>query len=138
MRLDGKALKTGSVPVDRLEQSALLDKFLVVSWGDPAVVDPTSQTIELQLVDLAGEVVEAAHVLRVTCNDKATMAVGESGTALSGDESADVIVQTDETGLLQLVVTCEEEVEIEIAAGPTQLSPMLDCSAGATCSFIPE
>ena len=137
MRLDGSALKTGSIPADRLAQSALLDKLLVVTWGDPAVVDPTSQTLELQLVDLAGEIVEAAHVLRVTCDDDATMAVGASGTALSGDGSADVIVQTDAAGLLQLVVTCTEVVSISVAAGPTQMSPMLDCSTGATVSFIP-
>jgi len=137
MRLDGRAIKVGSIPADRLVQGALLDKFLAVTWGAPAVVDPTTRTIDLQLADLVGASVAAAHTLRLTCEAPATLAVGTEGIALAGDGTDDLIAQTDAAGLLQLVVTCAEEVEIIVAAGPTQLSPMLDCSTGATISFIP-
>jgi hypothetical protein len=141
-RLDGKFIKPGSIPADRLDPEILLlvpllDKFVVVSWGEPVVVDPTTRTITLQLVDLQGDPVEAAHVVRVTCAVQADLAVGEAGVALAGDGTEDLIAQTDAAGALQLVVTCEVEVVISVAAGPTQSSPMLDCRAGADVSFNP-
>ena len=154
-RLDGKFIKPGTITEDRLHPdiplggevppgtitaemltAALLEKFVVATWGEPAVVDPTNQTILLQLVDLAGDPVEAEHVVRVTCDTQATMAVGENGTALSGDGTDDVIAQTDAAGALQLVVTCEDAIVVSLAVGPTQSSPMLDCRAGADVSFI--
>ena len=109
----------------------------MVSWGDPVEVDPTTRTITLQLADLAGDPVETAHVVRVTCDNQADLAVGEAGTALAGDGTEDLIAQTDAAGALQLVVTCTEEVVISVAAGPTQSSPMLDCRVGADVSFNP-
>ena len=141
-RLDGKFIKPGSIPADRLDPeilllAPLLDKFVVVSWGEPVVVDPTTRTLTLQLVDLQGDPVEAAHVVRVTCDSQADLAVGEAGVALAGDGTEDLIAQTDAAGALQLVVTCAEEVVISVAAGPTQSSPMLDCRAGADVSFNP-
>ena len=155
-RLDGKFIKPGTITEDRLHPdvplggdippgtvtaemlaAALLEKFVVVSWGEPVVVAPTTRTIVLQLADLAGDPAEAAHVLRVTCDEQATLAVGEAGTALAGDGTADLIAQSDAAGSLQLVVTCEEEVVISVAAGPTQSSPMLDCRAAADISFNP-
>jgi hypothetical protein len=155
-RLDGKFIKPGTITEDRLHPdiplggdippgtvtaemlaAALLAKFVVVSWGEPIVVDPTTRTIVLQLADLAGDPVEAAHTVRVTCDEQADLAVGEAGTALAGDGTEDLIAQTDVAGALQLVVTCTEEVVISVAVGPTQSSPMLDCRAGADISFNP-
>jgi len=154
-RLDGKFIKPGTITEDRLHPdvplggevppgtvtpemlaAALLEKFVVVTWGDPVEVDPTTQSITVQLADLAGIPVEAVHALRVTCDSRATLTVGEAGTALAGDGSDDLIAQSDATGALELVVTCEEAVAISLAAGPTQSSPMLDCRAGAEVSFI--
>ena len=155
-RLDGKFIKPSTIPQDRLDPAiplggdippgtvtaemlaaALLEKFMVVTWGDPVVVDPTTRTIVLQLANLAGDPVEAAHVVRVTCDTQADLTVGAAGIALAGDGTEDLIAQTDAAGALQLVVTCMEEVVISVAAGPTQLSPMLDCRAGADVSFNP-
>ena len=155
-RLDGKFIKPGTITEDRLHPdvplggdippgtvtaemlaAALLEKFVVVSWGEAVVVDPTTRTITLQLVDLAGDPAEAAHIVRVTCDDQADLAVGEAGTALAGDGTEDLIAQTDAAGALQLIVTCAEEVVISVAAGPTQSSPMPDCRAGADVSFNP-
>jgi len=155
-RLDGKFIKLGTIPQDRLDPeiplggeippgtvtaemlaAVLLERFVVVSWGEPVEVDPTTRTITLQLADLAGDPVEAAHVVRVTCDSQADLAVGEAGTALAGNGTEDLIAQTDAVGALQLVVTCIEEVVISVAAGPTQSSPMLDCRVGADVSFNP-
>ena len=153
-RLDGKFIKEGSIPQDRLDPdiplggdippdtvtaemlaAALREKFVVVTWGEIEVVDPTTRNVTLQLADLAGDPVEAAHVLRVTCDEQATLAVGEAGAALAGEGTADVIAQTDASGALQLVVTCAQEIAVSVAAGPTQSSPLLDCRAGAEVSF---
>ena len=155
-RLDGKFIKPGSIPQDRLDPeiplggdippgtvtaemlaAALLEKFVVVTWGEPVEVDPNTRTIVLQLADLGGDPVEAAHVVRVTCDSQADLAVGETGTALVGDGTEDLIAQTDAAGALQLVVTCAEEVVISVVTGPTQSSPMLDCRTGADVSFNP-
>ncbi len=153
-RLDGKFIKPGTITEDRLDPeiplggdippgtvtpemlgAALLEKFVVVTWGEVEVVDPTTRKVTLQLADLAGDPVEAAHVLRVTCDEQATLAVGEAGAALAGEGTADVIAQTDASGALQLVVSCEQEIAVSVAAGPTQSSPLLDCRAGAEVSF---
>jgi len=155
-RLDGGFIKPGTITEDRLHPdvplggdippgtvtaemlaAALLEKFVVVSWGEVEIVDPTTRKVTLQLVDLAGDPLEAVHIVRVTCDDQADLTVGEAGTALAGDGTEDLIAQTDATGALQLVVTCTEEVVISVAAGPTQSSPMLDCRTGADVSFNP-
>jgi len=134
-RLDGSFIKVASIPADRF-QGELLGKFVVVSWGEQVVVDPTTSNITLQLLDLAGDPLEAAHVLRVTCDDQADLTVGVAGTALAGDGTEDLIAQTDAAGALELVVTCAAAVVISVLAGPTQASPMLDCSTGAEVSFV--
>ncbi len=154
-RLDGRFIKPGSIPADRLGPdvgpgggvpdgavtaaklaAGLLTKFVVVTWGEPEAVDSTHQGVAIQLKDLAGTDIAAAHVLRVTCDSRATLTVGDSGSALSGDASNDLIARTDASGRLDLVVECEEEIVVSVAAGPTQSSPLLDCSSGAELSFV--
>jgi len=155
-RLDGKFIKPGTIPQDRLDPeiplggdippdtvtaamlaAALREKFVVVTWGEPVVVNPATRTLPVQLADLVGDPVAAAHVLRVTCDEKATLAVGVHGTALSGDGTSDLIARTDEDGVLELTVVCDEAIVVSVTAGPTQASPMLDCRAGAEVSFNP-
>jgi hypothetical protein len=152
-RLDGRFIKAGSIPRDRLDPeipigqvdpgtvtaqmlaASLLDHFMVVVWGTPTEVEAGVQSIELGLVDLLGQAVLEAHILRLTCDQQASMAIGASGVALSGDGSEDLIAQTNSSGVLEVIVTCHESADISIAAGPTQLSPMLDCRAAAALSF---
>jgi hypothetical protein len=155
-RLDGKFIKPGTITQDRLDPeiplggdippgtvtpamlgAALLERLVVVTWGEPVVVDPATRTLPLELVDLVGDPVAAPHILRVTCDEKATLAVGAHGTALSGDATSDLIARTDEDGLLDLTVVCNEAIVVSVAAGPTQASPLLDCRAGAEVSFNP-
>jgi len=87
-RMDGKFIKPGTIPEDRLDPAiplggdippgtvtpemlgtALLERLVVVTWGEPVVVDPATRTLPLQLVDLIGDPVAAQHVLRLTCDD---------------------------------------------------------------------
>jgi hypothetical protein len=156
-RLDGKFIKPGSIPADRLDPkiplggevpdgsvtpaklaAGLLERLVVVSWGEATAGAPGVMGLELQLRDLAGEVLEAAHVLRVTCDAKATLTVGEGGTALSGDGTSDLIARTNAAGMLALAVSCTEEISVTVAAGPTQASPMLDCRTVAEVAFTQE
>ncbi len=155
-RLDGRFLKPGSIPADRLDpeiliggggalpdgavtpaklSAALLARFAIVTWDEPVDISPDTKTLDLQLTDLLGQPLTAEHVLRITCDDRAALAVGEEGTPLSGNESADLIAQTNASGHLALTVTCNENTDIFIAAGPTQLSPMLDCRIPAQLTF---
>ena len=122
------------VTSDRLSP-LLLDRYVVVDWSDPVEVDATSKRVSIQLQGLTGADIAAAHVLRVTCDEKATMDVGDAGDALSGDGTSDLIARTDSSGQLDLVVSCDQAITVSIAAGPTQMSPMLDCRIGCDVSF---
>ena len=147
-RLDGRFIKPGSIPADRLDPAipiggavpdgsispqklalALLRKFVAVTWGEPQEAAPNTKLVPLQLRDYLNNPIPAAHVLRITCDDRARLNVGEHGQALSGPDSPDLIARTDEIGRLDLLVTCTQPVTISLAAGPTQGSPLLDATA---------
>jgi len=154
-RLDGRFIKPGSIPADRLDPAipigggavpdgsispqklalALLRKFAAVTWGEPQEAGPNVKLVPLQLRDYLNNPIPAAHVLRITCDDRARLTVGEHGTALSGSNSADLIARTDETGRLDLLVTCAQPVTITLAAGATQGSPLLDAAAVLDVNF---
>ena len=130
----GEELPDGVVTPQKLS-TALLDRYVVVDWGDPEVVNPTTQRVSIQLKNLINGDIAAAHTLRITCDDQANMTVGEHGDALSGDGTSDLIARTDSSGQLDLVVTCDQAITVSMAAGPTQMSPMLDCRIGCDVSF---
>ena len=127
-------LPDGAVTPSKLS-AALLNRYLVVDWSDPEAVNPTTQRVSIQLKNLIGGDIADTHTLRVTCDDRASMTVGENGTVLSGDGSSDLIACTDPEGKLDLVVNCDQAITVSIAAGPTQLSPLLDCREGCDISF---
>jgi hypothetical protein len=132
----GSELPDGAVTAAKLA-AGLLDKFAVVSWGAASVVNPTTRSVPLQLKNLLSQNIGAAHVVRVTCDERATLAVGQAGTALSGDGTSDLIAKTDATGRLDLTIVCEESITVSVAAGPTQSSPMLDARTGCDVLFQP-
>jgi len=154
-RLDGRFIKPGSIPADRLDPAipigggavpdgsispqklatALLRKFVAVTWGEPQEAAPNTKLVPLQLKDYLNNPIPAAHVLRLTCDDRARLTVGEHGAALSGSNSADLLARTDETGRLDLLVTCAQPVTITLAAGATQGSPLLDAAAVLDVNF---
>jgi len=113
-RLDGRFIKPGSIPADRLDPAipiggggllpdgavtpaklaeALLRKFVAVTWGEALDTVPNVKLAPLQLKDYLDQPIPAAHVLRITCDDRARLNVGEHGQALSGVDSADLIAQ---------------------------------------------
>lgn len=112
-----------------------LDRYLAVSWGEPEIVNPTTRTVILRLKNIAGGNVAASHVLRLTCDSRASMTVGEHGSVMSGDGTDDLIARTHADGTFDLVVSCDQAVTVTVAAGPTQLSPLLDCRDGCDISF---
>jgi len=149
-RLDGRFIKPGSIPADRLDPSiplggggllpdgavtpaklalALLRKFVAVTWGEAQDAEPNVKLVPLHLKDYLDQSIPAACVLRITCDDRARLNAGEHGQALSGVDSADLIAQTDATGRLDLLVTCPVQTVITLAAGATQGSPLLDATA---------
>ena len=132
----GSDLPDGSVTAAKLA-AGLLEKFVVVSWGQVSVVNPTSRAVSIQLKNLLSQNLEAAHVVRVTCDERAALFVGEAGAPLSGEGSSDLLARADATGRLDLTVQCEESITVSVAAGPTQSSPMLDATAGCDVSFEP-
>jgi len=132
----GSDLPDGAVTAAKLA-AGLLDEFTVVSWGTVSIVNPTTRSVPLQLKNLLGQNIGAAHVVRVTCDERAALSVGQAGTALSGDGTDDLIARTDATGRLDLTVVCEESITVSLAAGPTQSSPMLDACTGCDVSFQP-
>jgi len=129
-------LPDGSVTAAKLA-AGLLNKFAVVSWGQVAIVNPTTRSVPMQLKNLLSQNLEAAHVVRVTCDDRAVLFVGEAGAPLSGEGSSDLLARSDETGRLDLNIECEDAIIVSVAAGPTQSSPMLDATAGCDVSFEP-
>ena len=154
-RLDGKFIKPGSIPADRLDpeiqfgggaipdgavtpvklSAALLSRFGIVTWNAPVDVDPDTKTLGLQVSDLLGQPMTAAHTIRITCDERANMTASDDGLVLTGDNTSDLITQTNASGLLTLTITCNENADIFIAAGATQLSPMLDCRTPAQLTF---
>ena len=130
----GEELPDGAVTPQKLS-AALLDRYVVVDWSDPEAVNPTTQNVSIQLKNLIGTELLAAHTLRITCDEQATMTVGEHGDALSGDGTSDLIARTDSSGQLDLVVSCDQAITVSMAAGPTQMSPMLDCRDGCEILF---
>jgi hypothetical protein len=129
-------LEDGEVTAAKLS-IGLLERFAVVSWGTVTAVNPTTRSVPLQLKNLLGQNIGAAHVVRVTCDERATLAVGQAGTALSGDGTSDLIARTDTSGRLDLTVSCDQPIIVSLAAGPTQSSPMLDARTGLDVSFQP-
>ena len=153
-RLDGRFIKPGSIPADRLDPAipiggavpdgsispqklalALLRKFVAVTWGEPQEASPNTKLVPLHLKDFLNNPIPAAHVLRITCDDRARLNVGEHGAVLSGPNSPDLIARTDETGMLDLLVICAQPVTITLAAGATQGSPLLDAAAVLDVTF---
>jgi len=146
-RIDGRFIKPGSIPADRLDPAiplggspdgsvaarklaaSLLAKFAAVTWGERQPVGQKAWMVPLQIKDFLSNPIPATFVLRVTCDERARLTLGDHGIGLSGTDSPDLIAQTDETGRLDLVVSCSASATITLAAGATQGSPMLDASA---------
>lgn len=130
----GSGIADGALTFAKLN-AALLAKFVVVSFETPDVEAGNEIAVQMRLKDLAGDYLEAEHIVRITCDSRATMTVGVSGTALQGDGTDDLIAKTSVLGKLDLTVAYTGVATISLAVGPTQMSPMLDCTVGADLVF---
>ena len=128
-------------PVLEVEPSELSPNaaaaFTVISFGTPGAESENKIELAMQAKDLHGNDLAAQEIVRLTCGGDATMSLGSGarGTVLSGDDSNDMIVQTDEDGAFDLEVTDATSETSTILAGPTQGSGLMDCSASVECDF---
>jgi hypothetical protein len=129
----GRDIRPGSMPVDRLDADAQA-MLVKVSWGTPVVLDGDNQKARIQLTDADGTVLNSQAVFRLTTEPDASLSIasGGAGSILAGTGN-DVIVKASATGKVDVQVTCTGVKTITVAAGATQGSPILDCSA--TCDF---
>ena len=106
------------------------DKFALVEWGTPDAEAGEKIAVTLQLKNPLGDDLATAERLRLTCTTGATMSLQDAGngTVLSGDDSDDLIVETDEaTGTFDLEVTYAEAGTISVVGGATQGSGFVGC-----------
>ena len=129
-------------PVQKVTTSEMAkdfaDLFAVVSWGTPGAEADNKIAVTLQLKNALGDNLEGKERIRLTCAEGATMnlAAGGDGTVLSGADSADMIVETDEdNGQFDLAVTYAEAGTITVVGGATQGSGFVDCGESVDLVF---
>jgi hypothetical protein len=125
------------VTVDELAV-ALAQEFAVVTFGAPGAEADDKIEIDLQLTDIHGNPLAKAEVLRITCTDTATMSLGSGalGTILQGDNSADLLIQTDAaTGTFSLEVSQVGEATVSLICGATQGSGFVSCKNTVDLNF---
>jgi hypothetical protein len=109
-----------------------------VEWGTPEAEADDKIAVTLQLKTALDEDYAGAEILRLTCEEGATMTLkaAGNGTVLSGDASEDIIIQTDETtGSFDLELSYESTGNITVVAGQTQGSGGTDCSQYVELTF---
>lgn len=112
----------------------------VVTWGTPGAEAGNKIETELQLTDPSGDAWDETTILRLTCTSPGTMSLGAGakGTVVSGDDTDDMIIETDATGAFSLEVTDTSTVlvgDIYVLGGSTQGSPALDARTSLTNTF---
>jgi len=133
-RIDAQILKPGSIAARKFA-SAILAKWVTVTWAVPVKAAPDRYSVIMTIRDLAGNRLAQTRLIRITCTPDATLTVGARGTIVSGDNSADLILKTHSTGMVDLVVVCPTPKTVTVITGPTQGSPMLDCSTQLVVTF---
>jgi len=106
------------------------DKFAMVTWGTPGAEADEKIGVTLQLKNPLGDDLATAERIRLTCTTGATMSLQDAGngTVLSGDDSDDLIIETDEaTGQFDLEVSFAEAGTISVVGGATQGSGLVGC-----------
>jgi hypothetical protein len=127
------ALKTG---LKELE-SGLNSLFGVVSWGTPGGEAANKIEVELQLKDVGGVALAKQEIIRLTCTENATLSLGSGakGSVLVGDDTDDVVIQTNASGAFSLEVSFATSGEVSVVAGATQGSGFLDASDSVDLTF---
>ena len=135
--MSGSNLRFESLPIDRLDTAAQ-SLFARVAWSVVTGINGTSKKARLLLCDADGSPLAKQLVLRITCDSVATIkktVTNGVGEVLSGENSNDMLIRTDEEGHFDLTVVCSTPKAITVAAGCTQASAIADCSATIDFNF---
>ena len=117
------------VTFDEMTQG-FVNKFAKVTWGAPGAEVDNKIEVTLQLKNPVNENLVEVERIRLTCTEGATMALvaAGDGTVLSGDGTADMIIETDvATGTFDLEVSFAAADTITVVGGATQGSGLLGC-----------
>ena len=114
----------------------LADKFEVIAWGAPGTEANNKIVVALQLKNLLGDDLPVKDRIRLTSSDGATMtlAAAGNGTVLAGDQSDDIIIETDD-GVFDLEVTYTQAGTVSVAGGATQGSGYIACQEPVDLTF---
>ena len=114
------------------------DHFAIAGWGDPGVEADDAIAVTLQLTNPLDDDLAVKERIRLTCTTGATMnlAPAGAGTVLSGADSDDMIIETDEsTGSFDLEVTYAGTGTVTVIGGVTQGSGFIHCGESVDLTF---
>ena len=125
------------VTIDEMAQE-FADKFGIATWGTPGAEEAEKIAVTLQLKNPLMEDLAVKERIRLTCTAGATMTLGAAGngTVLSGDDSEDIIIETDDaTGTFDLEVTYDLTGTVTVVGGVTQGSGFVSCGESVDLTF---
>ena len=125
------------VTLDEMTQE-FADRFAVVTFGTPGEEANDKIVVQLKLKNALMQDLAAKERIRLTCTAGATMTLAPAGngTVLSGDDSEDIIVETDEaSGEFDLEVTSAVAGTVSVVGGATQGSGFVHCGQSVDLTF---
>ncbi len=129
-------------PVQKVTTSELdkefADNFAIVGWDAPGAEVNDKIAVTLQLTNPLNDDLAVKERIRLTCTTGATMnlAAAGAGTVLSGADSDDMIIETDEaTGSFDLEVTYAQAGTVTVVGGVTQGSGFVHCGESVDLTF---
>ncbi len=125
------------VTIDEMAQE-FADKFAIVTFGTPGAEADDAIAVTLQLKNPLMENLAVKERIRLTCTAGAAMSLVDAGngTVLSGDDSEDIIIETDETtGSFDLEVSTTDVGTITVVGGATQGSGFVSCGESLDLTF---
>ena len=128
------------VTTDELSKE-FADHFAIAGWGDPGAEADDAIAVTLQLINPLDDDLAVKERIRLTCTTGATMklAPAGAGTVLSGDDSDDMIIETDDaTGSFDLEVTFAGAGDVTVVGGATQGSGFVHCGQSVDLTFAGE
>ena len=114
------------------------DNFAIVGWDDPGAEAGDKIAVTLQLTNPLDDELAVKERIRLTCTTGATMNLvsAGAGTVLSGADSDDMIIETDDaTGSFDLEVTYAGTGTVTVVGGATQGSGFVHCGESVDLTF---
>jgi len=125
------------VTFDEIAQE-FADRFAVVIFGTPGAEADDKIAVQLKLKNALMQDLALKERIRLTCTAGATMTLADAGngTVLSGDDSEDIIIETDETtGTFDLEVEYAGSGTVSVVGGATQGSGFVHCGESLDLLF---